>query len=188
MRYKICTKCKVNKPLLDYGFHRYGKNKKQPRCKKCRNNSHRQERLIEEVRKIEILQNIQYRSRPEIRERMNKYSMDYRKNPLKKSKILEYSKKHNRELKLTVVNEYGGKCVCCGEDRFEFLSIEHSFGDGRKYREKIGGGRVYRDLKKRGFPKDEGIQVMCFNCNCSRGFYKCCPHEKECLFSYGGGI
>lgn len=77
------------------------------------------------------------------------------------------------------MNKYGNQCKCCGESRIEFLTIEHSFNNGAEHKRKIGNGTVYRDLKKRGFPKDEGYIVLCYNCNMSRGHCGYCPHEKE---------
>jgi len=40
-----------------------------------------------------------------------------------------------------VIEHYGGKCECCGEEHMEFLSIDHVKGGGTKER---------RDNNKRG--------------------------------------
>jgi hypothetical protein len=37
---------------------------------------------------------------------------------------------------------------------------------------------VYDDVIKQGFPKDR-FRLLCHNCNCARGYYGYCPHEKE---------
>ena len=39
---------------------------------------------------------------------------------------------------------------------------------------------MYRWLKKHGFPK-EGFQLLCYNCNCAKGFFGKCPHKKQDL-------
>jgi hypothetical protein len=88
----------------------------------------------------------------------------------------------NRQLKKDAIAAYGGKCRCCGERIEEFLSIDHRKGGGQVHRKEIGSGgyRVYRWLKQHGYPQED-FQVLCFNCNCSRGFFGYCPHEKEHL-------
>jgi hypothetical protein len=77
------------------------------------------------------------------------------------------------------------KCECCGESHIEFLTIDHINGDGAKERREMkaaglnaakGGHEFYCLLEKRGFPA--GYRVLCFNCNCARGFFGECPHER----------
>lgn len=81
-----------------------------------------------------------------------------------------------RRLKVEVIQEYGGKCVCCSESHFEFLQIDHIHGNGRAHRKKIRGN-IYSWLKRNGFPKDR-FQLLCSNCNFSKGRYGYCPHKK----------
>jgi hypothetical protein len=83
-----------------------------------------------------------------------------------------------RALKAEVFAAYGNRCDCCGETTFEFLSIEHKHGGGSKHRREVGGGvGVYKWAKKNGYPKS--LTLLCFNCNCSKGFYGECPHERQ---------
>ena len=97
----------------------------------------------------------------------------------KRPEILAAIKARNRDLKREVVSAYGGKCVCCGEAHIEFLTIDHTDGGGAAHRARQGKGRgIYRDLQRRGFPKD-GYQCLCLNCNISLGFYGYCPHRPE---------
>lgn len=70
---------------------------------------------------------------------------------------------------------YGGKCQCCNEDRYEFLSIDHIKGGGNKHRKEIGG-KLVRWLRKNNYPKD--FRVLCYNCNLSLGHHGYCPHNK----------
>ncbi len=97
----------------------------------------------------------------------------YRKNRIR---ILAQKKESDRKAKQAVINAYGGKCECCGETIIEFLTIDHTKNDGAIHRRKIGKKNVYKDLIKRGFPKD-GYRILCFNCNITRGFYGYCPHH-----------
>ena len=84
------------------------------------------------------------------------------------------------DAKLEVIAAYGGRCACCGESHFEFLSVDHINNDGCVERRagRSHGYTLYRRLKKLGFPKDR-YQLLCFNCNLAKGFFGYCPHEKE---------
>jgi hypothetical protein len=85
---------------------------------------------------------------------------------------------YKRRLKLKIIEEYGGKCVCCGENRFEFLTIDHINGDGKQHRKELGANMLYNWLKKNNFPKDN-FQLLCMNCNFAKGHFGKCPHEIE---------
>ena len=85
-------------------------------------------------------------------------------------------------LKNEVITAYGGFCVCCGESKREFLCIDHINGDGSEERRKLFGSnavgsRIYRFLRRQGFPKDR-YRLLCMNCNFSLGHYGYCPHER----------
>lgn len=90
-------------------------------------------------------------------------------------------KVRHAKLKDEVFAAYGGYvCKCCKETRKEFLHIDHANGDGAAHRRQIGdktGANMYAWLKKNNFPA--GFQVLCANCNWSRGRYGYCPHERE---------
>ena len=110
---------------------------------------------------------------PRIRKRAN---AAYWKN---RESILARLKAKGDALKAEVINAYGGKCACCGEAHVEFLTIDHTQGDGAAHRAKCGKGRgIYRDIVKQGFPKDK-YQCLCLNCNIALGFYGYCPHHPE---------
>jgi len=98
----------------------------------------------------------------------------YRRN---RTDYLAKIKLKTRATKEEVIKAYGGKCDCCGESHIEFLTIDHTNGDGAAHRRLCGKGRgIYADLKKRGFPK-VGYRCLCLNCNISLGFYGYCPHK-----------
>lgn len=86
------------------------------------------------------------------------------------------SKSYKRRRRERVLAHYGGKCVCCNEERYEFLTIDHINGGGRKHRREVGE-HICRWLEKNGFP--EGFRVLCYNCNCARGQHGYCPHEQN---------
>lgn len=105
---------------------------------------------------------------------------------LNREKYLLAKKISNRKIKLEVFIHYGGnppRCACkyCNEDNMIFLTLDHINGSGRKHKTLLGskgGNAFYAKLKKLGYP--EGIQVLCWNCNCGRSKNGgVCPHEDE---------
>ena len=84
-------------------------------------------------------------------------------------------------LRKVVLEHYGTACGCCGEDRIEFLTIDHivPVGSTPKLPERCGSG-LLRWLKKQGFPS--GFRTLCYNCNCSLGHHGYCPHQQESKF------
>ncbi|HZD34901.1 MAG TPA: hypothetical protein VE130_06820, partial [Nitrososphaeraceae archaeon] len=76
-------------------------------------------------------------------------------------------------LRTFVLEHYGGKCVCCGETTIEFLSMDHIDGGGNYHRRQMQK-HIWNWLKSNDYP--EGFQVLCYNCNLSKGFHGYCPH------------
>jgi hypothetical protein len=81
-----------------------------------------------------------------------------------------------RQKRLRVINFYGGRCKCCGEDTFEFLAIDHINNDGAEHRRTFKSS-IIDWIIKNNFPK--GFQILCHNCNLAKAFYGECPHNKE---------
>jgi hypothetical protein len=96
-----------------------------------------------------------------------------------RQKVLSSERKIRWQLRLEIIKAYGGKCECCGETIPEFLTIDHVHGGGTKHRESIGGTKaLYRLLQKQGWPR-EGYRLLCYNCNCARGAFGTCPHQRK---------
>jgi hypothetical protein len=93
-----------------------------------------------------------------------------------RARIRESVKKCNASVKAEVFDHYGRACACCGEDREEFLAIDHIDGGGRTHRKRIRM-MIYFWLRKNGFP--EGFRTLCHNCNMSLGRRGYCPHQTE---------
>lgn len=96
-----------------------------------------------------------------------------------KAKTKVTSKERRKQLKEEVIREYGGVCVCCGDNHIEFMTIDHINGGGRQHRKEIncgGGWNFYAWLKKNLYPKDE-YRLLCFNCNSALGAFGYCPHQ-----------
>lgn len=95
-----------------------------------------------------------------------------------KEKVRGHKRHTHWRRKKVIIDQYGGKCQCCGEGDIHFLTIDHANDDGKIHRQRVGeGGAMYLDIVRRGFPKDEGLRVLCYNCNIGRRAYTCCPHN-----------
>jgi len=94
----------------------------------------------------------------------------------------EYHKLHTRKTRLRVLKHYSGEnpsCACCGESEVKFLTLDHTNNDGYKTRsngKRAAGSELCRWIIKNQFPPI--FQVLCFNCNCAKGFYEVCPHKQ----------
>ena len=96
-----------------------------------------------------------------------------------KAKIRIACKRRHIEKRKMAIEAYGGVCSCCGEYRYEFLSIDHIHGGGSKHKKLVGcGSTFYRWLWKNKYPKND-FRLLCHNCNQAIGYYGLCPHEKE---------
>ena len=88
-----------------------------------------------------------------------------------------YARERDRRIYRAVIEGYGGRCVCCGESEFAFLTLDHVEGGGRTEVRKIGRRKMLLTILKQGFP--EGYQILCWNCNAAKHFKGRCPHAKE---------
>jgi hypothetical protein len=91
----------------------------------------------------------------------------------------KYAKENYQRLRKEVLQEYGGKCACCGEPEPMFLGIDHINNDGAAHRRELKT-TLYRYLKDNNYPKDR-FQILCHNCNIAKGLYKECPHKTKRL-------
>lgn len=89
---------------------------------------------------------------------------------------LKRNKLHRQRQRLIVIEHYGRICICCGENTYEFLEIDHIYNNGAQHR-KITGRHVERWIIKNKFPSD--LQLLCANCNRGHGKFNICPHKQE---------
>lgn len=96
-----------------------------------------------------------------------------------KEKVRESRRRTQWKIKLHIINHYGGKCTCCGETEIKFLSIDHINNDGymRRKEESTGTSSFYYWIKRNNYPNY--LQVLCFNCNMAKSFFKICPHKEK---------
>lgn len=101
-----------------------------------------------------------------------------------------------RRKKVEVIARYGGACVCCGESQVEFLTLDHIDGSGNEDRRRMEPGKRSRPsggvsfynhlLRLEG--RHPNIQLLCWNCNCTKHHYGKCPHERDLTSVIQGGI
>ena len=96
---------------------------------------------------------------------------------------------NRKKLRLKVLQHYSGNdipsCDCCGENRLQFLALDHKFGDGNIHRRSLSKQKIniypstemYRWAFNNNYP--DMFRVLCHNCNMSIGFYGFCPHQAE---------
>jgi hypothetical protein len=129
-----------------------------------------------------------YSQNPENREKINAANRSWKeRNPEKFKAIIDRGKdtraRYRIRLRLEVLEAYGNKCACCGEEHPDFLTIDHINNDGAAHRRElfgdsrgVGSYEFYLWLKREGFPKDN-FQCLCMNCNWAKGKYGVCPHQ-----------
>lgn len=76
-----------------------------------------------------------------------------------------WGRENRIKIRSEMINAYGGKCVACGIDNPIVLDIDHIDNSGGVHRKNgMWGWRLYRWLRKNGYPKDN-YQLLCKNCN-----------------------
>lgn len=137
-----------------YSPSRKGLHRRDARCKECRR--------------------LRYSSDPEARRRSNEASRRYR--ALNRDTILARLREKHRRKRIALLERYGGHCACCGEQRIEFLAIDHVNGGGTTERKTLKPHEYYGRLLNSAVPLS-GYRVLCHNCNASLGLYGYCAHR-----------
>ncbi len=102
---------------------------------------------------------------------------EYKRRDFQKHKAerQETNKLRLRVLRLLVISFYGGECECCGEREVRFLSFDHKDNSGAEHRRnKMTYWSYHKWLLAE---RRSNMRLLCYNCNCSRGFFGKCPHE-----------
>jgi hypothetical protein len=96
----------------------------------------------------------------------------------------EYGRRFRQSVAQVVMDHYSNgsfRCACCSESNLDFFTIDHIDGGGLKERMALfgrpntAGTKFYNWLIKKGFPS--GYQVLCANCNMSKGKHGVCIHQ-----------
>ncbi len=159
--YKECNGCKKVLPLADF----YAKEgRAQSHCKECVKASNA------------VRYNARYKNNPEYHQKAREYHK--RRHAEHGDAMRQKNRRNHRIVREMCIQHYGGKCECCGEDKYEFLALDHIDGGGRKHHASVGN-KLCRWLVRNNFPQEPRIRVLCHNCNMARGFYGYCPHQKQ---------
>lgn len=98
-----------------------------------------------------------------------------------KDNISLKNKKNYFGLKIKVLSYYSKGlnpcCICCGISDEKYLCLDHIDGGGTLHREKSDIKNMIKWVYKNNFP--DGFQVMCYNCNFSKGTKKFCIHKRK---------
>lgn len=159
---KVCPTCGAAKPYTADYF---------PRCRGRRGG------LSSECKPCHVARGIRWaRNHPEkIRVKSRLWHRRYRQ--LYPERYVAVRQRSAAKLRSELIAAYGGECACCGEQEPGFLTLEHIGRTGKRHRDEVGQGEaVWRDLKKRGWPKD-GFTLLCWNCNMATSRGRTCPHK-----------
>ncbi len=130
--------------------------------------------LKDKVKRATYYKTRYLRKKTEIQDYQKRYNFSH------KEQSRTYHREYHKRIRMEAISYYSNHtmcCFCCGENRIEFLSIDHIAGGGSKHRAHIGRSNLAHWLKARDYPT--GYRVLCHNCNLSLGFYGYCPHTKE---------
>lgn len=188
----LCTRCGHN-PIRETGFYlcdlctdkerkRQSEGAKARRLRKKKNGICAQcsKKSIEGLSRCQMCLISSRLSTKKFRENIKINNKDRYEKEKAKKRITEKErgKIWRVKLKKEIIEQYGGKCVCCGESEILFLTIDHVNNDGYLLR-KIETTQIYSFLKKNNFPKDS-YQLLCFNCNLGKHYNGGrCPHLKK---------
>jgi hypothetical protein len=173
---KTCSQCKKLKNDDCFTKDRREKDGLRRYCKDCARERFR----VYYSQHIAEMAVYRFEHRDERREQSKTY---YRQHTLEICSKLRFKLQNLRRF---IIFRYGGKCACCGEEREEFLAVDHINGNGNKHRREKGvgsGTAFYRWLRRNNFP--EGYQILCHNCNHSFGSYGYCPHLGDKVLADG---
>lgn len=162
-------------PCINCGDSYLRKNKRQKLCRKCQATALRErKRSYAANYRKKFPEKVRFAIRRAMRKRRNYYRL----------KLRENNRKYSKSVKHSVFDHYSHgtfACACCGESNLDFLTLDHVNGGGTKERIAIfgrpnsAGTRFFKWLINSGFPS--GYQILCANCNMSKGAHAACVHQ-----------
>lgn len=90
---------------------------------------------------------------------------------------VDYDTVNRLHKKLDAYELLGNVCVCCGEDWFAYLEVDHINNDGAAFRKNNPSGDTIIDwILKHG---TEGLQLLCANCHRAKSRRLDCKHASR---------
>lgn len=77
---------------------------------------------------------------------------------------------------LIFISGLAPKCSCCGYSDIRFLTIDHIEPQRSTKNERDLGQNLYHKIAC-GKKNLNGLQILCFNCNCAKKANADCPHK-----------
>lgn len=163
-----CSECGTEKPLTGFYIRKRGPQAGKPHGARCKDCTKRRKNAYNAA------------CTPEHRSAIAKRCY-YKRH----AKRLETMRQYSAGVRLEALAHYSQgsmACACCGERELAFLTFDHVQRDGAAHRKQMGAktrgfGNTAWWLKKHQYP--QGIQVLCYNCNCGRERNGgVCPHQK----------
>lgn len=155
MQTKWCNYCKITQTTDNFGKDSRTKSGLRVYCRKCEVIRRKESYKINRLKRI-------------------KSSMEWKQ----KNRIvdLKYQREYRQKIREKILEVYGKKCQCCGENHQEFLTIDHINGGGREHRKHIGTLHAYKEIIREN--NHDKYRVLCMNCNWAIRFNKICPHKQ----------
>jgi len=102
-----------------------------------------------------------------------------------KSMCLDCLKKHRDKGKQRAeaarklcIENYGGRCKCCGISNQKYLQLDHVNNDGAVHRKELSGkrgGNIYFWAVKNNYP--DRLQLLCANCHQAKTLFGGCTED-----------
>lgn len=122
--------------------------------------------------------------RKKLRRQSRESARRWIKTPGNREDLRARERARHLKLKLEAIKRFGGKCACCGEKRYQFLSFDHVDGDGVFHRRELGGKvpvrgpHFLRRLKRDGWKTKYKLRLLCMNCHMAIDLWGGCPHKE----------
>jgi len=139
-------------PLDNYNIQRSAKDGHCAYCRECQREYNKTKRTPAQKERYQI---------PEYAIALREYQQKWR--GANRERLRVQAKAKMRRVREEVIGGYGGKCSCCGIDKYEFLCIDHVNGGGGRERKTFNSQQLLYKLRKEGFPSSH--RVLCHNCN-----------------------
>ena len=93
------------------------------------------------------------------------YDIEYRKEH--RPRISKYQRDYLRNLRRSMVDALGGKCIRCGFEDIRALQIDHINGGGSEERrdKKYRGASLHKIVLESFLRGENKYQLLCANCN-----------------------